>query len=126
MSVCLCGDVSVCEALKLVSSGVSVSATSFESVIPAGSAGGTAAGEMRLSVEIYTVGVSRGQRKSASWERPEELRRWRQKRKKPIRPQAGWYSVDMVLLLATAVDFEPRTDTWVPEDESLLERRVAN
>lgn len=77
-------------------------------------------------VEIYTVGVSRGQRKSASWERPEELRRWRQKRKKPIRPQAGWYSVDMVLLLATAVDFEPRTDTWVPEDESLLERRVAN
>lgn len=60
MSVCLCGDVSVCEALKLVSSGVSVSATSFESVIPAGSAGGTAAGEMRLSVGNFSLGVCLG------------------------------------------------------------------
>lgn len=38
MSVCVCGDVSVCEALKLLC--LSVSATAFESAIPAGSAGG--------------------------------------------------------------------------------------
>lgn len=40
MSVCVCGDVSLCEDLKLVSSSVSATATVFESVIPAGSAGG--------------------------------------------------------------------------------------
>lgn len=58
--VSVCVDVSVCEALKL-SSGVSVSATAFGSVIPAVSAGGTAAGEMRLSVGNFSLGVCLGQ-----------------------------------------------------------------
>lgn len=61
MCLCVCVDVSVCEALKLVSSGVSVSATAFESVIPAVSAGGTAAGEMCLSVGNFSLGVCLGQ-----------------------------------------------------------------
>lgn len=60
--------------------------------------------------EICTVGV-RGTEKECFMGKTRRTKEMEAEKKKPIRPQAGWDIVDMILLLTTAVDFKPRADT---------------